>query len=329
MSGLLPFEKIKREILIRSESQTSSKYGYYPKDTPTKLLLKTGLINMDKPAGPTSHQVAEFTKNIIGIDKAGHCGTLDPNVTGVLPILLGRGTKAVIGIQQSGKEYVCVMHLHSEVKKEKLEKMFKQFTGRIRQLPPIKSAIKREWRYRKIYYIDLHEIDGKEILFTVGCQAGTYIRKLCHDIGEELNVGAHMAELRRTKAGSMDESTLCTLQDLKDAMHYYNKGDDSYIKKCVQPIEEGVKHLPKVYIHDNTVYSVAHGANLNAPGISKVESEIQVDELVAIMTLKGEFIGYGDAKMTSKEMVEKEKGLAVITTKVFMDSEIYPKAEKE
>ena len=163
----------------------------------------------------------------------------------------------------------------------------------------------------------------------IGCQAGTYIRKLLHDIGQALNTGAHMAELRRTKAGPFKESSSIDLMTLKDAFVFYKDlGKEEGIKKAIQPIEAGVDHLPKVWVFDTTVDSLCHGANLHVPGISKVESDIQVDEIVAIMSLKGELVSLGQVKMISKDMIKKEKGLAVNVRKVFMLPGTYPKIEK-
>lgn len=328
METLLPFEKIERKVITRYDVSTSEKYG--TRSITTDELIEFGVINLDKPKGPTSHQVSSYVQNILGIDKSGHSGTLDPKVTGVLPIATGHATRIVQLLLTAGKEYVCVMHLHQEVAPDKLTKVLNSFVGKIKQLPPIKSAIKREWRYRKVYYIEILEIKGQDVLFKIGCQAGTYIRKICHDIGVSLGCGAHMAELRRTKSGPFREDTLCTLQDLTDAFWYYkNEGNDKYLRKLIQPITSAVGHLAKVWVLDTSVDTLCHGANLAAPGIAKVETEIQADELVAIMTLKDELICYGITKMSSREMVKAPKGIAVTARKVFMDPGTYPRIDKK
>ncbi|MBR9690968.1 RNA-guided pseudouridylation complex pseudouridine synthase subunit Cbf5, partial [Candidatus Woesearchaeota archaeon] len=322
------FEKIQREVLVRNESKTSSKYGMAPEKRSVEELIDYGIINMDKPPGPTSHQVSAFVQKILKIKKSGHSGTLDPKVTGVLPIATQRATRIVQTLLNAGKEYVCLMHLHNEVKETELRKVIKEFTGKIKQLPPIKSAVKRQWRYRKVYYIEILDIIGQDVLFKVGSQAGTYIRKLVHDIGEKLGVGAHMAQLRRTKAGPFDESNVVTLHDLTDAYHFYKEEDnEKFIRHCIKPVEFAVDHIPKVWVFDSTINSVCHGANLKVPGISKVHSKIQKEEVVAIMSLKDELVAIGTSNMTSKEML-KEKGIAVTTQKVFMNTSTYPKLEK-
>ncbi|HLD05622.1 MAG TPA: RNA-guided pseudouridylation complex pseudouridine synthase subunit Cbf5 [Candidatus Nanoarchaeia archaeon] len=324
----LPFEKIKREVLIRKESVSSPKFGVDPWNRPTLELLKWGVINIDKPSGPSSHQVSAYVKEILGLAKSGHSGTLDPKVTGCLPVALDRATRVVQSLLPAGKEYICLMHIHQDVVQDKLRKVLEGFVGRIKQLPPKKSAVKRQSRFRTIYYLDVLEIQEKEVLFKVGCQAGTYIRKLVHDIGMALGCGAHMSELRRTKAGPFKESSLSTLQNLKDAYYYFKEeGRDEELRKLVVPIEFGVSHLAKVWVLDTTVDSLCHGATLGIPGVSKVESEIQVGEDVAVLTLKGELVAVGKALLASRVML-KDKGLAVKSSQVFMDPGVYPKMSR-
>ena len=322
----LPFETIKREVLIKKESDTSEEYGVEPEKRTTEQLIEYGIVNIDKPRGPTSHQVSDFVKKILNVNKAGHSGSLDPKVTGVLPVALADATRTAQYLLTSGKEYICIMHLHKDVDEKKLKKAFKDFTGKIRQLPPVKSAVKRQLRTREIYYIDVLEIQGKDVLFRVGCQAGTYIRKLCSDIGKRLGIGAHMAELRRTKAGPFDESTLVTLQNLTDAYYYFKEqGNDKELRKIIMPMESAVKHLAKIWIFDNCVNTLCHGASLAVPGISKLESKINNEDIVAVMTLKNELVCIGIAKMSSDEIMKSKKGLAVITKKVFMPPDVYGK----
>ncbi|MBR9691814.1 RNA-guided pseudouridylation complex pseudouridine synthase subunit Cbf5 [Candidatus Woesearchaeota archaeon] len=320
----LPFEKIKREVLIKKESETDPGLGEDINKRAVEELIQYGVINLDKPKGPTSHEVSDYVKKILKIKKAGHSGTLDPAVTGVLPTALGRATRIVDSLLKSGKEYVCIMHLHKEVDEDKIRKVMKKFVGKNKQRPPIKSAVKRVERFREVYYLDIMEIDGKDVLFRVGCEAGTYIRVLCHQIGLALKTGAHMAELRRTKAGPFKEDTLVTLQDLTDAFWYWeNEKKDDYIRRCILPIEFAVEHLPKIWVFDNTVDSLCHGIDLKIPGISKLESDIEPEQAAAVMTLKNELIAVGTSRLTSKKMMKQDKGIAVKIHKVFMKPEAY------
>jgi H/ACA ribonucleoprotein complex subunit 4 len=316
-----------REIKVKKPSETDPKYGTDPFKRDIKNHLDFGIVNIDKPAGPSSHQVAAYVKRIIHlVDKTGHSGTLDPMVTGVLPTALGRGTRIVQSLLTAGKEYVCLMTVHADVDEARLREAIMKFVGEIDQMPPVRSAVKRQLRKRTIYYIDIIDIKERQVLFKVGCQAGTYIRKLCDDIGTKLGCGAHMEELRRTQAGPFDETTLCTLQDLTDAIHYMQEDkNDYYLRKKVMPVELGTGHMAKVWVHDNTVNSLCHGAYLNVPGVSKLHTNIRPGEKVAVMTLKGELILVGIAQMATEEVMNKDKGLFVKPEQVFMLPETYPK----
>ncbi len=325
----LPFEEKKRKIIVKREEKTSDKFGCRPEKRATEELLKYGIINIDKPRGPTSHQVSAYAQKILGVDKGGHAGTLDPNVTGCLPIAISRATRVVQALLNAGKEYVAIMHLHKEAEEYNIREACNNFVGRIKQLPPIKSAVKRRERFRQIYYLDILEIKEKDVLFIVGCEAGTYIRKLIHDIGVKMKIGAHMAELRRTKAGPFDKTTLVTLHDLADAFWYYKeKNDDSLLRKAVQPMENAVAHLPKAWAVDTAVDTICHGADLKAPGLAKFNSPIEKDQIVAVMTLKDELIGLGRTNMDDKDMQKFERGVVVKIEKVFMEPGTYPKIEK-
>jgi H/ACA ribonucleoprotein complex subunit 4 len=283
-------------------------------------LINYGIVNIDKPPGPTSHQVSDFVQKILKINKAGHSGTLDPRVTGLLVIALGRATRVVEVLLLGGKEYVGVMHLHKPIEEKLIKKTIKKFfVGKIKQTPPIKSAVKRQERTREIYDFKVLEIKDQDVLFRVSCQAGTYIRKLCHDLGRQLGVGAHMAELRRTRVGPFDESTAYTLQDLKDAYVLWQEGNEKFIRKIIQPIESAVKNIPKVYVHDKAIESLIHGRDLAIPGIFEM-GEFVEDEVVALMTKNKKLIGLGTAKMSTELIEKRKKGIAVKTEKVFMSS---------
>jgi H/ACA ribonucleoprotein complex subunit 4 len=325
----LPFEKLKRDIIVKRKSKTDPKFGSAPIERSVDNLITYGIINLNKPKGPTSHQASAYVQKILKINKSGHSGTLDPKVTGVLPVALGRGTRIVQALLKAGKEYICIMHLHKEVKEEDLKNAIESFRGEIRQTPPLRSSVKRQERTRSIYYFDIIEIDGPDILFRVGCEAGTYIRKLCHDLGQKLGVGAHMAELIRTKAGPFDASNMFTLQDLADAFWFYKEEkNEKFIRKVIRPVEDATAHLAKVWVLDSTVGTLCHGADLKIPGISMINSRIEEGGIVAMMTLKQELVALGIAKMTSRQIEKSDKGIAVKTDKVFMEPGTYPKISK-
>ncbi|MCZ7385771.1 MAG: RNA-guided pseudouridylation complex pseudouridine synthase subunit Cbf5 [Candidatus Methanoperedens sp.] len=326
---ILPSEK-KREKLVKSEDVTDGKYGKKPEVRPLEEYIRKGVINLDKPAGPTSHEVTSWVKKILNLDKAGHSGTLDPNVTGLLPIMLSEATRAVDALLTAGKEYVCLMKLHTAMPEKIIKSIFSDFTGEIFQKPSIKSAVKRETRVRTIYYLELLEVEDNNVLFKVGCEAGTYIRKLCHDIGMALGTGAHMQELRRTKSGPFrEDEKLVTLQDLRDAyVEWQESGDETQLRKVISPMEFGLSHLPEIVIRDNAVDAICHGAGLAAPGVLTVETGIERGDLVAVFTLKGEAVSFGIAQMKSNEILRAATGIVANTDRVLMEVGTYPKGWK-
>ncbi len=312
-------------IFIKKEAQ--GEFGKRPEERTIAEKLKYAIINIDKPKGPTSHQVSEYVQKLLNLKKAGHSGTLDPQVTGVQPVALGAATRITQFLLTAPKEYICVMHIHKEIEEQLLRSTIKKFTGKINQLPPIKSAVKRQMRTREIYEIEIIEIKNKDILFRVKCQAGTYIRKLCHDLGQALGVGAHMAELRRSQAGPFTETdNLITLNDIQDALYYYLQEQNSkYLEYCLQPVENALKYIPKCWILDTAIISLSNGRDLGIPGISKLEN-FRKNDTVAIMSLKDELIAIGEAKMSAVEINTKDKGLAIKVEKVFITQQ--PKTQE-
>ena len=304
------------------------KYGCKPSDRSAKQYIKFGTINLDKPAGPTSHEVAAWVKKIMKISAIGHGGTLDPKVTGVLPITLEESTKMVQALLYSGKEYVCVLKLHGDVDDPSIKHVLTLFEDEIYQRPPLRSAVKRQLRIRRIYYIDYLERDGRNVLFKVGCEGGTYIRKLCFDIGKILGVGAHMQELRRTRAGPFIEtSAKCvTLHDISYWFSEYERTkDQSYLCKFIEPMETALMQLPKIIVRDSAVDALCHGANLTAPGIVQADSDIVKSSIVAIFTLKGEAIALGRAQVSTQEILDLRHGIVATLARVLMPRNIYPK----
>jgi H/ACA ribonucleoprotein complex subunit 4 len=303
--------------LIKSEEEAAS-FGKNPSERTLEEILTNSIVVVDKHSGPTSHQVSQWTRDIFGIEKSGHSGTLDPAVTGVLPVALGNATKAMPVLTGLKKEYVGVMHLHQDVEEKTLRDAVSNFIGVIKQRPPKKSAVARREREREIFSFDILEIDGKDVLFRTETEAGTYIRKLCHDIGQKLGVGAHMSELRRTKAGSFEEGAAVSLVDLKDAYEFSKSGDEKYVRKLLINIEDAIPHVKKIVLKESAIPSILHGSPLYISGIVKLEGGIVAGETVAMMSQKGELVAIGIAKMPSEDMMRRKKGNAVRTDRVFI-----------
>ena len=322
----LPFENRDYKVLVKKDSETDPNHGTEPDKRDIESHVRMGYVNLDKPSGPTSTMTVNHVKNILQVKKAGHSGTLDPKVTGVLPTALLGATKTLTYLLSAGKEYVCLMRVHKDVPEKKLRRTIMEFETKITQLPPVRSRVKRVQRQRDVYYIKIHEIKDNHMLFTVGAEAGTYIRKLCHDVGVKLRVGAHMVELRRTKVGPFDEKHSVTLQDLKDAYHFWKQnGDEKLLRKFILPVEFSVSHLPKIWVLDSAVDAVCHGATIKIPGISKLESDIKPNDTVALLSLKGELIAVAKAMLDSRSIMEMDKGTAAILKRVIMSEGIYPK----
>jgi len=327
MNGLTLPSEIPHEMVIKSQETTDPNFGKPPASRTISELLANSLIYLDKPSGPTSHEVVAWLKKILGIAKIGHGGTLDPKVTGVLPCAIGpKALKAIEAIQSAGKEYVCIMKLHREQPRKLVESAFELFTGEIIQRPPLRSSVARKLRTRQIYYAKILEVDGPRILFRIGCEAGTYIRKFCYDIGEVLLCGAHMAELRRTKIGRVYESLpIKTLQDVTDAIYYFReKGDETFLKKILKPIEDGVQHVPKIILRDAAIDAICHGADLAAPGPLEIDASIKAGDDIAMFSQKGELVAIGQATHNAREILKMSNGIVAKTTKVFMDRGTYP-----
>nr|BAE96950.2 Cbf5 [Thermoproteus tenax] [Thermoproteus tenax Kra 1] len=223
-----------------------------------------------------------WLKRILNVEVAGHSGTLDPNVSGVLPVAIAEGTKALMALSRADKTYVAVAKFHGDVDEAKLREVLAYFTGAIYQRPPLRSAVKRQLRVRHVYSLELLELDGRYALLRMHVEAGTYARKLIHDIGEVLGVSANMRELRRVGVGCFTEEEAFTLQDIADAVYIWrNYGDDTVLRQIVKPIEEIARGVAKIWIKDGAVDAVCHGAPLAAPGVVKFEEPFQRGDLVA------------------------------------------------
>jgi H/ACA ribonucleoprotein complex subunit 4 len=311
-------------VLIKSEEETDISFGKRPEERTVEELIKSSVIVVDKHAGPTSHQVNAWIKDIFQVKHCGHAGTLDPGVTGVLPVALENATKAMPVLMGVDKEYVGVMHLHKDVPEQMLKETVARFIGKITQVPPVKSAVARRPREREIKFFDIIEIEGKDVLFKVGCQAGTYIRKLVHDVGIPLG-GAHMAELRRIRAGNFTEDQSHSLMKIKDAYEFWKEGDEKKLKDILIPIEFAIPHVKKIFVKDSTIENVCTGSPVYPGGIVKTDEGIGRGETIAVFSLKEELVALGIAKLDSKEMLERKRGVAVRTDRVFMEKGTYPR----
>lgn len=210
-----------------------------------KKLLEFSLINIDKPSGPTSFQVSQYVRKSLGLKKTAHLGTLDPKVSGVLTIALGRACRLSDLFMHKNKTYVGILRLHEDISLDSLKKEMSEFIGSISQLPPVRSRVKRAFRDRTIHEFKILEKDGKDVLFLAKVQAGTYIRKLCSDLGEKVG-GAHMLELRRTEAGFFDEKKIYNLYEFDEALSLHKEGNSKKLLEMIIPAETAIMDASKV-----------------------------------------------------------------------------------
>jgi tRNA pseudouridine55 synthase/H/ACA ribonucleoprotein complex subunit 4 len=291
------------------------------------LWERPGIIVVDKPRGPSSHQVTAWVGEMLGVH-VGHSGTLDPQVSGVLVVMLGNAVRFAPLLLKEEKEYVCLMRLHGDAAPERIKEVIREFTGKIYQRPPRKSAVKRNLRVRSIHRIEILEVNEQYVLFRVTCDAGTYIRSLCHHIGLALGTGAHMQELRRTRSGNFSESEAYSLHRIRDACERAREGDQSVLQEMILPAETGSAGLPKVSVRDTAVDALCRGAVLAGVGIVS-RSDFKKGETVAVMSLREELICLGEALVPSSAFTPGDTGLVIAPRTVFMRPGTYPRGWKK
>ncbi|KAH9264829.1 tRNA pseudouridine(55) synthase [Batrachochytrium salamandrivorans] len=315
---------------VRTSHYTPIPSGCAPLKRDLATYIKCGVINLDKPANPSSHEVVAWIRRILRVEKTGHSGTLDPKVTGCLIVCVDRATRLVKSQQGAGKEYVCVVRLHDALESEKkLAQSIETLTGALFQRPPLISAVKRQLRIRTIHDSKLYEFDNDRHLgvFWVSCEAGTYIRTLCVHLGLLLGVGGHMQELRRVRSGAMGEDDeMVTMHDILDAQWLYdNNKDESYLRRVVRPLETLLTSYKRIVVKDSAVNAVCYGAKLMIPGLLRYESGVDVHEEVVLMTTKGEAIALAYAMMSTAEMASCDHGVVAKIKRVIMERDTYPR----
>ncbi len=315
--------------LVVLHETPESKHGTRPEDRTLEERIRLGVAIVDKPQGPTSHQVSAWVRDMFGVPKAGHSGTLDPHVTGVLPVALADATRAVDAVLEGDKEYVGVMQLHQDMDGRKVRPMMERFVGDIYQVPPVRSAVRREQRVRHIEELEALEISGRNVLFRVRCESGTYIRTLCVDIGEALGIGANLVDLRRTRTASFTEADARPLNAFRDGVAYWKEDhDEAPLRELLRPVESLLVHLPQVVIKDTAVDAVCHGANVHVPGVARLSPHIRRNQLLGVFTGKGEGVALAKAMMTTDEIVVAKSGVAADVTRVLMTPGTYPRLWK-
>ncbi|KAK5798560.1 hypothetical protein VI817_004850 [Penicillium citrinum] len=319
------------KLLVRTGHFTPIPAGASPLKRDLKSYISSGVINLDKPSNPSSHEVVAWMKRILRSEKTGHSGTLDPKVTGCLIVCIDRATRLVKSQQGAGKEYVCVVRFHDKIPggEAQFRRALETLTGALFQRPPLISAVKRQLRIRTIHESNLYEFDNDRHLgvFWVSCEAGTYIRTLCVHLGLLLGVGAHMQELRRVRSGAMNEEEgMVTLHDVMDAQWVYdNQRDESYLRRVIKPLESLLTTYKRIVVKDSAVNAITYGAKLMIPGLLRYEAGIEVGEEVVLMTTKGEAIAIGIAQMSTVELTTCDHGVVAKVKRCIMERDLYPR----
>jgi H/ACA ribonucleoprotein complex subunit 4 len=290
--------------------------------------MEAGVILVDKPPGPSSHQLASWARDILGLKRLGHGGTLDPFATGALTLLLGKATRLTEVVLSGDKTYIAILKIDSSISSKQVEEVLERFSGEVYNVPPLESAVKIRVRTRVIQEIKLLESDQEDGLHTVSvsCQAGTYIRTLARDIGLMLGTPCVLSELHRHSTGSFEQSSLCTMQQLADAAMLAEEGDEEALCRLIAPVERILGSIPGVWVRDSAIASICHGAPLAVPGVVSLDSDMSPGDKTVIWSSKGEAVAVGEMIVGSSDVPNMTEGELIKPKIVLMDKDEYPGA---
>ncbi len=316
-------------------------------ETDVTRRIGDGILNVNKPAGWTSHDVVAKARGLLKETKVGHAGTLDPAATGVLPVLVGRGTRIAEYLLEWDKEYCAVLRLGQAtdtqdatgtvlatrsldgLTEDNIRAAVAQFQGRIMQMPPMYSAVKvdgaplykaaragktvaRDAREIEIHELDVLGIAGPDVTMRVRCSKGTYVRTLCADIGETLGVGGHLLSLERTRVGPLAIGHALTLDEIGARLLSGRLADD------LLPLDAALETLPAVVVDERTAERVRHGAAVPAGAGRWAAGHHGTSALVRVKDAAGRLLAVGkmSAESTGRGAVP---GVAI--EKVLVDAD--------
>lgn len=312
--------------ILEESPNTDDAFGGLPDDRSLEERLASGFILIDKPAGPTSHQLAAWARDLLGLERLGHGGTLDPFATGVLPLMAGRCMKITNKILKHRKCYIAVFRFKESPSEEELRSTMASMTGRIYNVPPEVSAVKVQVRTRTIHAFELLDIDGKDAIARITCEAGTYIRTMARDMGLMLNTPVSLKELRRESSGMFDLQQCVTMDQLADAVWLWKEcGQEDALKRIVHPIEKLLADVPRCQIKDSAVAALAFGAPLLRPGLVNLPAGLSKGTELLVTSLKQEAVGFVKLKADAETIVAMESGEVARPSMVLMDTEVYPR----
>lgn len=315
--------------VLDTKATTNPAVGTMPDERSVEQRLAGGFILLDKPAGPTSHQVAAWARDLFGLERLGHGGTLDPFATGVLPLMAGKAMKVTKKILNHKKSYICVFRFAQEVSDDDLQEAMVRLTGRVYNVPPEVSAVKVQVRTRKIFAFEQLDRSGNDMIARVACEAGTYIRTMARDLGLLLNMKVQLKELRRDMSGMFTLDDCVTLQELADAVWLWKECDRPEALLCIiHPIEKLLLDLPSATVKDSAAAALAHGAPLLRPGLVNIAAGVASGKEIYVQTLKNEAVGVVTLTADTDDIASMTEGEVARPSMVLMDGDVYPRRWK-
>ncbi|MGY8755703.1 MAG: RNA-guided pseudouridylation complex pseudouridine synthase subunit Cbf5 [Candidatus Poseidoniales archaeon] len=313
-------------IIEFTEASSSPEHGRRPEARSLEERMAAGIILLDKAAGPTSHQLASWARELFAMEKMGHGGTLDPFATGVLPLLLGKSMRLTASLLAHDKTYIAVMRIHGGFDEEQFNAAIERQRGRVYNVPPDISAVKVQVRTRRIKRLERLDDDGEYVTLEIDCEAGTYIRTMARDIGLLINRRCELVELRRSRSGIFNLDNCVSMQELADAVWLWQeKGQEEALMRLIQPMELLTRRYPKVIVKDSAAASLAHGSPLMKPGLVSMPDSVKAGQEVAIYTLKGELVALAELLFSTEEITAKDSGEVARSNCVLLNPGIYPR----
>ena len=317
-------------IILDKDAKTSPDYGTIPSDRTIEQLLESCFILLDKSPGPSSHQVSAWARDMMGLEKLGHGGTLDPFASGLLPLLSGKAMRLTGKILTHDKSYLALFKFGKELERNEIEEKMAMLTGKVYNVPPEISAVRVQVRTRKISRFDILDIDGTSLLTHIECEAGTYVRTMARDLGLLLDTPVELKELRRPSSGEFSLNQSITMQQLADAYWLWKeKGDGSAMLRILHPIEDMLSDLPRVVVKDGAAAALSHGAPLLRPGVVSIDEGLSVGSEVLLVTMKGEAVAIAKMSQNSKVIPDMNQGEVAKPNCVLMKEDTYPRSWKK
>jgi len=317
-------------IILEKDAKTSPDHGTIPSERTVEQLLESCFILLDKSPGPSSHQVSAWARDMMGLEKLGHGGTLDPFASGLLPLLSGKAMRLTGRILTHDKSYLAIFKFGKEFDRDELEEKMAMLTGKVYNVPPEISAVRVQVRTRKISKFDILDFDGNSLLTHIECEAGTYVRTMARDLGLLLDTPVELKELRRPTSGEFSLNQSITMQQLADAYWLWQqKGEEDAMLRILHPIEDLLSDLPRVVVKDGAAAALSHGAPLLRPGVVSFDEDLKVGSEVLIVTMKGEAVAIAKMSQNSKVIPDMNQGEVAKPNCVLMKEDTYPRSWKK